>query len=71
MSIDSHARGGVIFMCPYTLLLDVVCIKDGAHAVDRCTDKIISKMFVVLVTFAVQLGVGCGQSSGTACPTLK
>ena len=40
-------------------------------SVDCCTDKIISKMLVLLFTFAVLLSIGFGQSSDTACPTLK
>ena len=33
--------------------------------------QIICKMLVLLLTFAVLFGVGFGQSSDTACPTLK
>ena len=33
--------------------------------------QIICKMLVLLLTFAVLLGVGCGQSNDTPCPTLK
>ena len=40
--------------------------------VNHCTNKImISKMLVLLLTFAVLLGTGFGQSSDTARPTLK
>ena len=41
------------------------------RTVDHCTEKIISKMLVLLLTLAVLLGTGFGQSSDTACPTLK